>query len=146
MVSTSFSASFDAPHHNTMEVLASERALAECARELFGILNCRIEAKSEVEETWASRTVTYSVTPMQSRFSPLVPQGLQNDITVEFSAQLPSSVVMSFQVSEEQCLRLEAHILPETYSTSRLTITAHHNFAAWAATGPFVRYALSCCS
>lgn len=140
MVSTTVSNIFETPHHNTMAVLASERSLAASARTLLGVLNCNIEATEEVEEAWASRTVKYTITPTKTRLSPIVPQGLPEAITVTVSAQLPSSVVATFQLEQGRCLRLEAHVLPETYSTSRLTITAHHNFAVWAATGPFIRY------
>jgi nitrite reductase/ring-hydroxylating ferredoxin subunit len=139
MLSTTVSSSLEAPHHNTMEVLMSEKSLKASARTLLGVMDCSIEVSEKIEETWASRTVTYTLMPTKTRLSPLFPQGLPEAITVTISAQLPSSVVTTFQLSQGRCLRLEAHVMPEKYETSRLTITAHHNFAAWAATGPFVR-------
>ena len=140
MLSTTVSNEFATPHHSTMDVIASEKSLAAIARTLLGVEHCRIEATGDVEESWASRTVTYNVTPTKTRLSPLVPQGLSEAIEVTVAAQLPSSVVTTFHLRQGRCLRLEAHVVPEKYETSRLTITAHHNFAAWAATGPFVRY------
>lgn len=138
---TTVSNTFEAPHHNTMEVLASEQSISASARAFLGVLDCSIEAAQEVEETWASRTVTYTLTPTKSRLSPFVPHGLPETITVNVSAQLPSSVVTTFQLKQGRWLRLEAHVMPEKYSTSRLTISAYHNNAAWAATGLFVRCA-----
>ena len=141
MVSTTVSNVFETQHQNTMDVIASEKSLAAIARTFLGAERCSIEATEEVEGSWASRTLTYNLTPTKTRMSALVPQGLPEAIKVTVAAQLPSSVVTTFHLSQGRCLRLEAHVLPEKYRTSRLTITAHQNFAGWAATGPFVRYA-----
>lgn len=132
----------DVPHYTTLELLLSESAIATVARVFLGVMECDISASKVVESSWASRTAEYSLTPTRKGLSPLLPQGLpQGGIKVTVSAQLPSSVVTTLHLGGGSHLTVEAHVHPEGYTTSRLTMSAHRNFATWPTANPFLRHA-----
>jgi hypothetical protein len=135
----------DVAHNTTLELLLSESAMATIARVFLGVAECEVVASDVIEAAWASRTASYTLTPTKKVMSPILPQGLPSGgIKVTVSAQLPSSVVTTFHLDDARCLRVEAHVHPEAYETSRMTISVHRNFSTWRAADPFVRCAAAC--
>lgn len=126
--------------------MASEAAFILFSRVFLDVPDVHLSAMGSVEHPDDfSRTQNYLMIPKAQGLCPLTPQGSAiPTLLLNVKAQLPSSVVMSFDLDLGRMIILEAHVHPETYGTSRLTLVAYRNFAKWPGASLMVRYSHPC--
>lgn len=141
MVTSFATKTLEVPHHTIFQVVASEAGIKMFGRVFLDVPDALLSTVGDVNEYHSfSRAQKYLMVPKAQGLCPLLPQGASvPEIVVSVKAELPSSVVMTFDLDQGREITLEGHVHPESYGTSRLTLTVHRNFAKWPGAHLMVR-------
>lgn len=132
----------DVPHHTVYHGLVAEAAVTTVARMFLGITDARLYEVGEVDDRDTfSRTQRFLMVPSAQGVCPLLPQGSSvPTVMVTMIAQLPSSVAITLDLDAGRQIIVEGHVHPESYETSRLTMSVHRTFANWPGADFMVRW------
>eukprot|EP00892_Ulva_mutabilis_P005545 jgi/Ulvmu1/3362/UM156_0019.1 len=140
-LTSSISKVCDVPHQTVYQGLASESAIFTFARVFLGISDSCLYEVGGVESSNAySRTQKFLMLPTTQGVCPLLPQGSSVPaVMVSVTAYLPSSVAITLDLDHGRLITVEGHVHPQSYETSRLSMSVHRTFAKWPGAGLMVR-------